>query len=172
MKLAVTSQGNDLQSSLDPRFGRAKYFIVVDTETGTFSAVDNAVNLNATQGAGVQAGKRVAELGVKGLITGHVGPKAFSTLQAAGVKIHTGASGTVAEAIEQFKAGKLAALNTEDLLPRRIQCLVSKGVRIGICGSCMDACGIKSDSVTEGPKRSSLDELTAWAQEADKILVF
>ena len=109
MKLAVTSQGDNLQSPLDPHFGRAKYFIVVDTENGAFSTVDNAVNLNAAQGAGIQAGKRVAELGVNGLITGHAGPKAFSTLQAAGVVTYTGASGTVADAIEQFKAGKLVA---------------------------------------------------------------
>ena len=115
MKLAVTSQKNNLQSPLDARFGRAKYFILVDTESGTFSAVDNAVNLNAAQGAGIQEGKRVAELGVQGLITGHVGPKALSTLQAAGVQVHTGASGTVAEAIDQFKAGKLAALKTADV---------------------------------------------------------
>jgi predicted Fe-Mo cluster-binding NifX family protein len=115
MKLAVTSQGNNLQSRLDPRFGRAKYFLVVDTETGAFSAVDNAVNLNAAQGAGIQAGKRVAELGVNDLITGHVGPKAFSTLRAAGVRIHTGASGTVADAIEQFKAGKLKAAGSADV---------------------------------------------------------
>ena len=115
MKLAVTSQGKTLQSPLDPRFGRAKYFMVVDTETGAFSAVDNAVNLNAAQGAGIQAGKRVAELGVNALITGHVGPKAFSTLQAAGVKIHIGTAGTVAEAIEQFKAGKLKAAGSADV---------------------------------------------------------
>ena len=115
MKLAVTSQGNNLQSPLDPRFGRAKYFIVVDTETGAFSAEDNTVNLNASQGAGIQAGKRVAELGVNGLITGHAGPKAFSTLQAGGVKIYTGASGTVADAIEQFKAGKLVAAVSADV---------------------------------------------------------
>jgi predicted Fe-Mo cluster-binding NifX family protein len=115
MKLALTSQGNHLQSPLDSRFGRASYFIVVDTETGAFSAVDNTVNVNAAQGAGIQAGKRVAELGVDGLITGHVGPKAFSTLQAGGVKIYTGASGTVAEAIEQFKAGALAPAASADV---------------------------------------------------------
>jgi predicted Fe-Mo cluster-binding NifX family protein len=115
MKLAVTSQGNYLQSPLDPRFGRARYFIVVDTETGAFSAVDNSVNLNAAQGAGIQAGKRVVELGVDGLITGHVGPKAFSALQAGGIKIYTGASGSVADAIEQFKAGKLAAAASADV---------------------------------------------------------
>lgn len=115
MKLAVTSQGNNLQSPLDPRFGRAKYFIVVDTETSAFSVVDNAVNLNATQGAGIQAGKRVAELGVNDLVTGHVGPKAFSTLQAAGVRVYTGASGTVADAVEQFNKGKLKIAASPDV---------------------------------------------------------
>jgi predicted Fe-Mo cluster-binding NifX family protein len=115
MKLAVTSQGDNLQSSLDPRFGRARHFVIVDTETGAFSVVDNTVSLNAAQGAGIQAAKRVAELGVEGVITGHVGPKAFSTLQAAGVKIHVGASGTVADAIEQFKTGKLAAAASADV---------------------------------------------------------
>lgn len=108
MKLAITAQGTDKQALLDPRFGRAKYFVVVDTETGGLSAIDNSVNLNAAEGAGVQAGKRVAELGVNGLITGHAGPKAFSTLQAAGVMVYSGASGTVADAIEQFNAGKLS----------------------------------------------------------------
>jgi predicted Fe-Mo cluster-binding NifX family protein len=115
MKLAITSQGSYLQSPVDPRFGRARYLIVVDTETGAFSAVDNSVNLNAAQGAGIQTGKRIVDLGVDGLITGHVGPKAFSTLQAGGVKIYTGASGSVADAIEQFKAGKLAAAAAADV---------------------------------------------------------
>jgi predicted Fe-Mo cluster-binding NifX family protein len=115
MKVAVTSQGSNLQSPLDPRFGRAKYFIVVDTETGAFSAVDNSVNLNAAQGAGIQAARRIVELGVDALITGHAGPKAFSALQAGRVGIYTGASGTVAEAVVQFKDGKLAAATSADV---------------------------------------------------------
>jgi predicted Fe-Mo cluster-binding NifX family protein len=115
MKVAVTSQGARLGSLLDPRFGRAKYFIVVDTETGAFSAIDNALNQNAAQGAGIQAGKRVVELGVDGLITGHVGPKAFPALSSGKLKVYTGASGTVADAIEQFKAGKLTALESADV---------------------------------------------------------
>ncbi len=115
MKLAVTSQGDKLESPLDPRFGRARYFIVVDTETGACSAINNTVNLNAAQGAGIQAGKRVAELGVEGLITGHVGPKAFSTLQAAGVKIYPSAAGTVADALERFKTGKLQPATSADV---------------------------------------------------------
>ena len=107
MKIVVTSQGSDLNSSVDPRFGRARNFILVDTDTEEFSVHDNAQNLNAVQGAGIQAGRTVADLGAEAVITGNVGPKAFATLQAANLKIYLGASGTVKEAIEQFKAGQL-----------------------------------------------------------------
>jgi len=115
MKVAVTSQGRELNSPVDPRFGRAKYFVVVDTETGNFSVADNSQNLNAAQGAGIQAGKNVAELGAEAVITGHVGPKAFATLQAGGVAIYAGASGTIADAIEQFKAGALKQSGRADV---------------------------------------------------------
>jgi predicted Fe-Mo cluster-binding NifX family protein len=107
MKVAVTSQGRELGSPVDPRFGRAMFFAVVETETGEFTAADNSQNLNAAQGAGIQAGRNVVELGAQAVITGHVGPKAFATLQAGGVVVYTGATGTVAEAIQQFKAGTL-----------------------------------------------------------------
>jgi len=107
MKVIVTSQGRELNSPVDPRFGRAKYFIAVDTETGDFSAADNSQNLNAAQGAGIQAGKNVVDLGAEAVITGHIGPKAFATLQAGSVAIYSGANGTVADAVEQFKAGAL-----------------------------------------------------------------
>jgi predicted Fe-Mo cluster-binding NifX family protein len=107
MRIAVTAQGQELSAPVDPRFGRAKFFVVVDTETGKFSTADNTQNLNAAQGAGIQAGRNVVELGVKAVITGHVGPKAFTTLQAGGIAIYTGATGTVADAAKQFKAGKL-----------------------------------------------------------------
>jgi len=115
MKVIVTSQGRELNSPVDPRFGRAKYFLVVDTETGEFSATDNSQNLNAAQGAGIQAGKKVVDLGAKAVITGHIGPKAFTTLQTGGVQIYTGAAGTVADAIEQFKAGALKQSSAADV---------------------------------------------------------
>jgi len=107
VKVAVTSQGSDLSSQVDPRFGRAKYFIVVDTDTDAFSVHDNTQNLNAAQGAGIQAGRTVVDLGVAAVITGNVGPKAFTTLQAGNVNVYPGASGTVKEALEKFKAGQL-----------------------------------------------------------------
>lgn len=115
MKIAVTSQNTGMDAPVDPRFGRARYFIVVDTETGESTTVDNAVNLNAPQGAGIQAGRKIVELGVGALVTGHVGPKAFATLQAGGVAIYTGASGTVAEAVEQYKAGQLKTTDAADV---------------------------------------------------------
>ena len=109
MKIAITAQGEQMQSPVDPRFGRAKWFVVVDTESGDFEAVDNKKNFDAAQGAGIQAGRNVAELGVKAVITGNVGPKAFATLKAAGIDVHIGARGTVQEALEQFKAGELTS---------------------------------------------------------------
>ena len=107
MKVAITSQGKDSANPVDPRFGRAKYFVLFDTETNEFSAHDNSQNLNAMQGAGIQAARNVAELGAEVLVTGNVGPKAFATLQAADVKIYIGATGSVKDALEQFKTGQL-----------------------------------------------------------------
>ena len=115
MKIVVTSQGREWSSPVDPRFGRARYFVVVDTESGEFSAADNSQNLNAAQGAGIQAGRSVVQLGASAVLTGHVGPKAFATLQAGGIAIYTGATGTVADAVEQFKAGKLKLSASADV---------------------------------------------------------
>ncbi len=115
MKVLVTAQGPDLASEVDPRFGRAKYFIVVDVETGEFTAEDREDNPSALQGAGIQSGRRVVELGAESVITGHVGPKAFSTLQAGGVRVFVGATGSVSDAISQFKAGKLECVSGPDV---------------------------------------------------------
>lgn len=107
MKLIITAQGTDLTSTVDPRFGRAAYFVIYDTDSKQASAIDNAQNLNAVQGAGIQAACNVIEAGAECVITGNVGPKAFTTLQAGKISIYVGAEGTVQEAIEQFNSGKL-----------------------------------------------------------------
>jgi len=107
MKIVVTAQGPTADSPVDPRFGRARYFMVFDTETGAFTAHDNVQNPNAAQGAGIQAAQAVVELGAQAVLTGNVGPKAFATLQAGSVTIYPGASGTVRKALESLKAGRL-----------------------------------------------------------------
>ena len=96
-----------MKSPVDPRFGRAKFFMVVDTEAGGFVAYDNAQNLNAAQGAGIQAAQKVVNLDVEAVLTGNVGPKAFSTLQAGGIRVCVGATGSVEKAVEHFRAGQL-----------------------------------------------------------------
>jgi predicted Fe-Mo cluster-binding NifX family protein len=115
MKVAVTSKGRTLESPMDPAFGRAKGFIVVDTDSGEFEFVGNEQNVNAAQGAGIQAAGNVANLGVECVISGHCGPKAFRTLSAAGVKVMVGGSGTVGEVLEKFKAGELSAAEEADV---------------------------------------------------------
>lgn len=115
MKTAVTSQGKDLNSVMDPRFGRCRWFILVDTETGQYQAVSNDQNLSAPQGAGIQAAETVSRLGVQAVITGHCGPKAFKVLQAAGIKVYTGAQGTVGEILHKFKNGMFDEAGAADV---------------------------------------------------------
>ena len=107
MKIAITSTGKELDAKLDPRFGRVTYFIIVDPETMAFEVVENNQNLNLSLGAGIQAGKTIVDNKVDVLITGHCGPKAFKVLRSAGIKVMTGAGGTVTDAIEQFNNGEL-----------------------------------------------------------------
>lgn len=111
MKVAVTSMGQDLKSKVDARFGRAKWFIVADTETNQIQVINNEQNLNASQGAGIQTAENISKQGVTAVITGNCGPKAFKTLGAAGIQIYCSAEGTVAEALEKFKDGKLKQAN-------------------------------------------------------------
>ena len=113
MKVVITSSSQTLAEPIDMHFGRAKYFILADTETGRATAHDNAQNVHARQGAGVQSGETIAQLGAEAVITGSVGPKAFRTLQAAGIKIalvESPCPGT--EALRRFKDGELPVLDS------------------------------------------------------------
>ena len=117
MKVVITAQGETLQSPVDPRFGRAKWLIVIDTETGAFEAVDNKKNFNAAQGAGIQASRNVSKLGADAVATGNMGPKAFAALKAAGIKVYVGADGTVQKALDSFMAGALELLQGANVEP-------------------------------------------------------
>ena len=105
-KIAVTCEEASLDSQVDPRFGRAAGFLIIDPDTMEFEYIDNGATQVMAQGAGIQAAENVARSGAKILLTGNVGPKAFQGLEAAGIKIGQNLeSGTVRQAIEKYKAG-------------------------------------------------------------------
>ena len=114
MKICVTSEGKTLDSNVDLRFGRCQYFIIVDTDSLEFEALENP-NIDTMGGAGIQSAQLVASKQVTAVLTGNVGPNAFQTLQAAGVEIFIGASGTVKEAIERYKKGEFKAVKSANV---------------------------------------------------------
>ena len=107
MTICLSSQGNTLDAQIDPRFGRCQYFIIFDTETSAFEAITNP-NIDSMGGAGIQSGQLIAGKKVRTVLTGNVGPNAFQTLQAAGIEVVTGISGSVREAIEKYRKGGLS----------------------------------------------------------------
>jgi len=106
MRICVSAVENSLDAQVDPRFGRCPYFVIVDSETMQFEAISNIAS-GAVGGAGIQASQAIAGKDVKVLITGNVGPNAFQALSATGIKIVTGAFGTVREVVEKYKRGEL-----------------------------------------------------------------
>lgn len=115
MKIAITSQGNNLESEVDPRFGRAPWYIIADTETDGFEPVDNTDVAGASHGAGPQAAQKIASFGVNAVITGHCGPNAFRALQAGSIEVFTDARGTVKEVLEKFKKGEFQSTQNPDV---------------------------------------------------------
>ncbi|MDJ0882553.1 MAG: NifB/NifX family molybdenum-iron cluster-binding protein [Desulfobacterales bacterium] len=106
--IAVSSEGPDLDARVDPRFGRAAGFIVLDPHTMVFDYIDNGASQIRAQGAGIQAAEIVADAGAKTVLTGFLGPKAFKALRAAGVGVVQKVDGlTVREAAIRFASGML-----------------------------------------------------------------
>jgi len=105
MKIAISSRGKDLNAKVDPRFGRCERFVIIDPDTMDFEVLENDGAASAG-GAGIATGQLIASKGIEAVLTGQCGPNAFNVLQAAGIKVMTGASGTIREAVEGYKAGK------------------------------------------------------------------
>ena len=110
MRIAVTAQGTDLDSAIDPRFGRCRSFVIADSDSDEFEAFSND-GVMASGGAGTQSAQFLANKGVDAVITGNVGPNAARALEAAGIEVYSTAAGTVRDALQAFKAGKLSAVS-------------------------------------------------------------
>jgi len=107
MKIAITSKGTDLDSEVDPRFGRASYILIVNSETFEFEVLDNKANVNALKGAGIQAASMLSDKGAEVLLTGFCGPNAFKTLKAAKIGVANDAGGSIRDAVKAYLDGKL-----------------------------------------------------------------
>jgi predicted Fe-Mo cluster-binding NifX family protein len=108
MKIAVSATAPDINADIDPRFGRCQYFVIVDSDTMEFEALENE-SMMAAGGAGISAAQMIANKGARVVLTGNCGPNAHQTLSAAGVQVITGVSGQVKAAIEAYKNGKYKA---------------------------------------------------------------
>ncbi|MDQ7825367.1 MAG: NifB/NifX family molybdenum-iron cluster-binding protein [Candidatus Eremiobacteraeota bacterium] len=111
MKVAVTSQAQDINGQVDARFGRCQFFIIADPATLEYEAFENPA-ITASGGAGIQAAQFVAHKGVDAVISGNFGPKAHQTLVAAGVKMYSAHTRTVREALEDYRKGTLPSVSS------------------------------------------------------------
>lgn len=111
MKICITSSGNSSGSMMDPRFGRCAYFVIADTDTMEFRALENAAAASGG-GAGVTAGQLMIDNGVTAVITGNVGPNAMNVLKAGNIEIYRGEPVTVKENVNKFKEGALERIDT------------------------------------------------------------
>jgi predicted Fe-Mo cluster-binding NifX family protein len=108
MKIVISSSGPEMDAAVDPRFGRAAYFLIVDSDNGELlEAIDNSAGRDAAQGAGIGAAALVAEKGVTTILTGRVGPKAMAVVEKANIDVVSNVSGTVRDAVDQFRSGVL-----------------------------------------------------------------
>jgi predicted Fe-Mo cluster-binding NifX family protein len=106
MIIAVSSPDGKFNNEFSPRFGRCKYFIIMDTDTGEWESKPNPA-AGARGGAGPQAVQFLSGAGVEATITGRYGPNAFTTLEAAGIRAYIADAGTSEELLDRFKAGTL-----------------------------------------------------------------
>ena len=117
MKIAVSAAEPSLDGSVDPRFGRCAYFLVIDPATMEFEAVENS-NATLGSGAGIQSAQLVAENDVKTVLTGNCGPNAYQSLAAAGIEVVVGCQGEIRDAVERCNAGQLSAAGDANVSER------------------------------------------------------
>ncbi len=111
MKIAVSAEGNNFDSMMDLRFGRAPFFIIIDQDTGSNDSVKNEAAF-ASGGAGIATAQMVVDKGVKTVITGNVGPNAMKVLKAGDVTIYQGRHVPVQENIDYFEKGLLTKIES------------------------------------------------------------
>lgn len=107
-RIAISSTGSTLDDPVEPRFGRAPAFVILDLDTMELESLDNSASRSLNRGAGICTAERIADAGVDIVLTGFIGDKAFIALKSAGIKVCQNVSGTVGSALQRFQDGGLA----------------------------------------------------------------
>lgn len=158
MKIVVTAAGMTMDSAVDPRFGRAACLLIIDSETGELlEAIDNSAGRDAAQGAGIGTAALVADKGVAAILTGRVGPKAMPIVEKAGIQVVSDVTGTVRQAVEQFRQappGAAAASSTpSSATPGGGGGGQGRGMGGGRCQGCGGGAGQRGQGGGKGQKR-------------------
>ncbi len=103
-KICFSSMGKALNAELDPKFGRAQYFLILDPETSRLEVLENP-NREAVQGAGIQTAQMILNQSIGTVVTGHCGPNARRVLDSAGITVIEGASGKIEDILENLRTG-------------------------------------------------------------------
>jgi predicted DNA-binding protein (UPF0251 family)/predicted Fe-Mo cluster-binding NifX family protein len=114
-KIAITSSDGTMEGAVSERFGRAVKLVVYDTESGGHEVVENGEQMNLAQGAGIETAQKLIDLGVKAVISGHVGPNAYGLLENAGIEVFGAADMTAADAVKKYREGLLVRLPGADV---------------------------------------------------------
>lgn len=106
--VAISAGGKDLNACVEPRFGRARFFVLVDPATEDWESFDNLANLSSQQDVGILTAKNLTKNRVvQTVVTGHCGPKAFKELKEAGVKVFLNARGSLRQVLKKLRLGEL-----------------------------------------------------------------
>jgi len=106
MKVAISAAGKNLESTIDERFGRCRYFIILETDDMRYEVIENT-NADLSTSAGIQSASLVASKGVEAVITGNCGPKAMQVFATTTIQVIIGQHGMVKDVVEKFKRGEL-----------------------------------------------------------------
>ncbi len=166
MKIAVTASGPDLDSQIESRFGRCQYFIIVDTDTMEYEAIQNP-NVAVGGGAGIQSAQMMAQKDVEVVLTGNCGPNAFRVFSQAGIKIVTGVSGLVRESVEKLKSGTISEATTPSVNDH-FGIGGGKGMGSG-AGRRMREISAPSELPSSRAEISKSDELVKLKEQADQL---
>ena len=163
-KIAVTSTGPTLEDTVEPRFGRCAYFLIINPDSLDFEPIENP-NIALGGGAGIQSAQLMATKGVSVVLTGNCGPNAFQTFGAAGIQVITGITGQVRKAVERFKAGELSTISGPSV---QSHFGMGRGMRGGMGRGRFMAAGGIADQSGAGPL-SRKEEISRLRQQADEL---